>query len=155
MKDRWLQGRLLPVTLSLEAVHGSKSWTIKEATLQQSGHHVKMGSVMESNHLLLPQQAGGYDNATRPLPHLTSASPGFVGSLPCISVRGLQLLLRHKLEADASAFAHFFPSHSFSITVHAELSVADQKNASDLGSHTLTLAGEEKQQKNLWQRLIA
>lgn len=102
----------------------------------------------ESNHLLLPQQAGGH-NATRPLPHLTSASPGFAGSLPCISVRGLQLLFRHKLEADTSAFGHCFPSHSFSITVHAELSVADQKNASDLGTHTLALAGEEKQQKNL------
>lgn len=30
MGDRWLQGRLLPATLSLDAANSSKSWTIKE-----------------------------------------------------------------------------------------------------------------------------
>lgn len=81
------------------------------------------------------------------LPHLTSVSPVFARSLTSTSISGLHLLFGCKLEAGMSAFAHCFPSYSFSIAVHAELSVADQKNASDLGSRTLVLAGEEKQQK--------
>lgn len=80
------------------------------------------------------------------LPRLTSVPPGFGCSLAPISVRGLQLF-RCKPQADMSAFAPLRPQLQLSTTVHAELSEADWKNASDLRSRTLVLAGEEKQRK--------
>lgn len=43
-----------------------------------------------------------------------------------------------------SALTPYFPSDSISTHVDTKLFVANQNNTSDLGTHTLVLAGEEK-----------
>lgn len=74
---------------------------------------------------------------------LTGVTSLFACSLAFTSVRGFQPLFGCKLEF-MSALTPYFPSNTISTNVYTKLFVANQNNASDLRSHTLVLAGEEK-----------